>query len=85
MHCDDCNVACSICSESLASECSECAAGYNWGTAVDYTGTCVEDCATGMFYDYSIVADGYTGSDTCVTCIADCDVCDDTTTCITCN
>ena len=42
-----------------------------------YTTMCVEDCATGEFFDYN-------GNDVCMSCIADCDVCDNTDTCTTC-
>jgi hypothetical protein len=76
-HCDACNVACSICSGSLSSQCSECASGYAYGTATGYESTCVVDCSQGEFYDYGV-------SDTCVACIANCDVCDNSATCTTC-
>ena len=74
MHCDSCDVACSVCSGPADSDDCTCAAGYNFGTVSGYTSACVEDCATGMFYDYD-------NTDTCTDCIDNCDVCSDSTTC----
>ena len=62
----------------MASECSECAGGYIWGTHADYLDTCVEVCAEGQFFDYTV-------TDLCVDCVTDCLVCDNDSTCITCD
>jgi proprotein convertase subtilisin/kexin type 5 len=77
MHCSPCDVACTACSGPTNAECSVCAAGYAYGTASGYTTMCVEDCTPGEFFDYG-------GNDVCMSCIADCDVCDNTDTCTTC-
>ncbi len=47
MHCSDCDISCAACSGPSNTDCLTCATDYNWGTHIDYTTTCVEDCATG--------------------------------------
>ena len=83
-HCTECNVACEICSGSSNSDCSECAAGYIWGTktgaetgGTDYTARCVNDCPQGEFYEYiTMTLPG--GSEQC-------EDCPDKTNCMTCD
>ncbi len=78
-HCDLCDPACSSCTGSSAADCDACASGYNKGiSGSGYTDTCLVDCVTGEFFDYT------EGQMQCTTCIDNCDTCSNANECEIC-